>query len=80
LPGRWRAFSGPARRKTGIRDALVTGGVASSSLLRSLLQERKTKTRGCPELYFGEPAMSGDNAVGVALIGVRKYLEEKHGG
>lgn len=62
--------------KTGIREALVTGGVASSALLRQLLEERRAKTRGCPGLVFGRPEMSGDNAVGVALTGVRKYLKE----
>ena len=65
--------------KTGQRQALVTGGVASSALLRSLLEERRAKTRGCPELVFGKPEMSGDNAVGVALTGLKKYLEEEHG-
>ena len=62
---------------TGIREALVTGGVASSALLRRLLAERKEKTRGCPELVFGRPDMSGDNAVGVALIGAKKFSEER---
>ena len=62
--------------KTGLREALVTGGVASSALLRRLIAERSAKTRGCPALYFGRPEMSGDNAVGVALTGIRKLLEE----
>lgn len=62
--------------KTGIREALVTGGVASSELLRQLLEERRTKTRGCPAVVFGRPELSGDNAVGVALTGLRKYLSE----
>ena len=60
--------------KTGTGKALVTGGVASSTLLRRLLTERKQKTRGCPELFFGSPEMSGDNAVGTALIGIKQFL------
>ena len=59
-------------RETGITRALVTGGVASSPLLRRLLEERRQKTKGCPEMVFGKPERSGDNAVGVALIGVRR--------
>ncbi|MBQ1821278.1 MAG: O-sialoglycoprotein endopeptidase [Clostridia bacterium] len=43
---------------------LVCGGVASSSLLRSLLGKRFFG-----KLYFGKPELSKDNAVGVALIG-----------
>ena len=59
--------------RTGLREALVTGGVASSGLLRQLMEERREKTRGCPAIIFGKPEMSGDNAVGVALIGAHKY-------
>lgn len=62
--------------ETGFSKALVTGGVASSPLLRQLLVERRRKTKGCPELVFGKPELSGDNAVGVALIGVGKINGE----
>ncbi len=58
--------------KTGIDKALITGGVASSGLLRSMMEDRKKKLRGCPELIFGKPEHSGDNAVGVALIGAAR--------
>lgn len=60
--------------KTGIRHTLITGGVAASALLRQMLEERRKKTRNCPEIVFGKPEMSGDNAVGVALIGVRRLI------
>ena len=56
--------------KTGIRQALVTGGVASSSLFRTMLLNRLDGKRHAPETVFGQPEMSGDNAVGVALIGL----------
>ena len=60
--------------RTGIRNALITGGVAASSLLRQMLEERRKKARNCPELVFGKPEMSGDNAVGVALIGAKRLV------
>ena len=63
--------------RTGIRNALITGGVAASSLLRQMLEERRKKTRNCPELVFGKPEMSGDNAVGVALIGAKRLINSE---
>jgi N6-L-threonylcarbamoyladenine synthase len=60
--------------KAGVHSALITGGVAASALLRQMLEERRLKTKGCPELVFGRPEMSGDNAVGVALIGVQQFI------
>ena len=57
-------------RKTGLDKALVTGGVASSALFRQMLQLRAEGNRNAPEIVFGKPEMSGDNAVGVALIGL----------
>ena len=60
--------------KTGIGSALITGGVAASALLRKMLEERRKKARNCPELVFGKPEMSGDNAVGVALIGAKRFI------
>lgn len=65
------------KKETGLNTALITGGVASSTLLRQLLEERRKKTRNCPGLVFGKPEMSGDNAVGVALIGIRKYMSSE---
>ncbi|MBR0424600.1 MAG: O-sialoglycoprotein endopeptidase [Clostridia bacterium] len=49
----------------GSRPTLVCGGVASSSLLRSLLQSRYSG-----ELLFGRAELSADNAVGVAYYGL----------
>ena len=63
--------------KTGIRSALITGGVAASALLRQMLEERRKKVRNCPEIIFGRPEMSGDNAVGVALIGARYLMKNE---
>ncbi len=61
-------------RKTGHRTALVTGGVASSELFRTMLRRRAEGNRQAPEIIFGKPEMSGDNAVGVALIGLAALL------
>jgi len=46
--------------------------VASSGLLREMMAVRAGKTRGVPEMVFGDPEMCGDNAVGVALIGLKR--------
>ncbi|NLG24790.1 MAG: O-sialoglycoprotein endopeptidase [Clostridiales bacterium] len=62
-----------AARRTGAAQALLFGGVASSALLRALLAERLQKDGCRVRLIFGRPELSGDNAVGVALLG-----EEAH--
>ena len=65
---------------TGARDMLLAGGVASSLLLRKLLGERNEKRQAGLRLFFGRPEFSGDNAVGVALIGLNQLQKEKaHG-
>ena len=61
--------------KTGIRQVLIAGGVASSALFRRLVTERIRKSDRGLRVCFGRPEYSGDNAVGVALIGARKYWE-----
>ena len=62
-----------ASEQTGAKQALLAGGVASSTLLREMLLERAKKTRlGC-KLCFARPELSGDNAVGVALLGAKAY-------
>ena len=70
-----------AAEKTGVGDALIAGGVASSQLLRDMLLERNEKRRLGLRLYFGRPEFSGDNAVGAALIGLQRLIKEtSHGG
>ncbi len=64
-----------AARATGARQALLFGGVMSSLRLRSLCLTRREKRRIPLELYFGKPELSGDNAVGVALIGHERMEE-----
>lgn len=62
-------------RDTGIRQVLIAGGVASSQLFRQLVTERIHKKDKGFHVCFGRPEYSGDNAVGAALIGAKKYRE-----
>lgn len=62
-----------ACEQTGVKQALLAGGVASSTLLKKMLLER-TRKRGLHcKLCFAHPELSGDNAVGVALLGAEAY-------
>ena len=62
-------------KKTGLREVLVAGGVAASALLRNMLESRLSAIRNAPEAVFGKTEMSGDNAVGVAMIGLKQLSE-----
>ncbi|MBQ2990343.1 MAG: O-sialoglycoprotein endopeptidase [Clostridia bacterium] len=57
-----------ACEETSSRQALLAGGVASSMLLRELLLDRARRRRLNCRLCFARPELSGDNAVGVALL------------
>ena len=59
------------RQKAGTDRVLITGGVAASPLLRQMITDRCRKNGKAPKVIFGKPEMSGDNAVGVALIGMK---------
>lgn len=50
----------------GVRDFLFAGGVASSTLLRELLEARLKKSNA--RLHFSDPKLASDNAVGAALL------------
>lgn len=56
--------------KTGCRNLIFAGGVSSSTYIRSMLAESFDKDIN---FVFGSPELSGDNAVGVALIGMKNY-------
>lgn len=60
-------------RATGLKKALLMGGIASSVHFRRLLTERIRKSDRSFQVYFGRPEYSGDNAVGVALLGAEQY-------
>lgn len=55
--------------QTGVYDVLLAGGVASSELLKKLIPARLKRLKCGARLYWARPELSGDNAVGVALIG-----------
>ena len=61
---------------TGARQALLAGGVASSTLLRSMLNVRAKKRRLNCRLHYAHPELYGDNAVGVALLGAERYAAQ----
>ncbi len=66
-----------ASEQTGLRHALLAGGVASSRHLRALLLERAAKRRLPLKLCFARPELAGDNAVGVALLGLERWQKEE---
>ena len=66
-----------ACESTGVRQALLAGGVASSTHLRSILEKRARKRGLHCSLHFAKPELSGDNAVGVALLGAQAYYDRQ---
>ncbi len=57
----------------GLSQVILAGGVSSSLFLRGrlgrILDDLKRKKSGVrPEIYFGDPDLSSDNAVGTALL------------
>lgn len=54
------------------KEILIVGGVAANAYIKNRLVERlEHPAVGC-SLYFADPAYSGDNAFGVARIGLNK--------
>lgn len=68
-----------ASKQTGVCFTLLTGGVASSALLRRVLIQRIEKRERSIRVAFGQRELSGDNAVGIAAIGLEKYREWRAG-
>ena len=61
------------RKKTGLTQALIAGGVSASALFRQELIRRLEKHGNAVRPIFGDPELSGDNAVGVALIAADRF-------
>lgn len=61
-----------------VEEVLLAGGVASSSLFKKLLTAYMQKRAGKIQLYFADPQLAGDNAVGVAMIGRNKLCQQKN--
>jgi N6-L-threonylcarbamoyladenine synthase len=62
-----------AAAEHGISEILFTGGVAASAYLRKNLVLNGAKA------VFGEPKLSSDNAVGIALLGVDRLSRREAG-
>ena len=54
--------------KYGTAKFIFAGGVMSNSIIKERL--------ACADSYFSEPALSSDNAVGIALLAARAYFSE----
>jgi N6-L-threonylcarbamoyladenine synthase len=54
--------------KTGIKEVLLVGGVMANALIRQRLIDRLEHPAVGLKLYFANPRLSTDNAVGVALL------------
>ncbi|MBQ7487977.1 MAG: O-sialoglycoprotein endopeptidase [Clostridia bacterium] len=65
-----------AAEETGITDVLLAGGVASSALVRAGVEQRRIKKRQMLRIRFAKPELSGDNAVGIALLGADRFRLE----
>lgn len=63
--------------KSGVKDVLLVGGVASSNILRCRLTSRLNKINRDIRLYFADPSVSKDSAVGTALLGLKKYKRKR---
>ncbi|MGI5911712.1 MAG: peptidase M22 [Syntrophomonadaceae bacterium] len=59
--------------QSGIREVLLVGGVMANTLIRKRLINRLEHPAVGLKLYFAEPALSTDNAVGIAMLAA--YLD-----
>lgn len=55
-----------------LKKLLIVGGVASNNQIRSYLLD--TLFKDGLDIYFAEPTYCTDNAIGIAALGVSKYL------
>lgn len=62
-----------AIQETGIREVLIVGGVAANNFLRQRLRYRLEHPAVKARLYFADPRLSSDNAVGIALLAYDKW-------
>lgn len=57
--------------KYRISKVYMAGGVASSQTIRNILGSRASSVDY--QIFFGDPRLSGDNAVGIALLARKSY-------
>lgn len=63
-------------QQTGLKEALLVGGVVANQYIRQRLHKRLGHPAVGIKLYFAAPGFSGDNALGPALL-AREYLLKK---
>jgi len=63
--------------KHGIKDILLVGGVMANKIIRERLVERLEHPAVGIKLYFANPHLSTDNAVGIAMLAA--YQEQRGG-
>ncbi|ABR48655.1 O-sialoglycoprotein endopeptidase [Alkaliphilus metalliredigens QYMF] len=61
-----------AKFQSLIKTALVVGGVASNQQIRTLIEKELSSEN--IEVLFGQTQYCSDNAVGIAALGVKSYL------
>jgi len=62
--------------QTGLKEVLLVGGVSSSGLLRSKLELLLNRDNPGVHLFFADPSLSRDNAVGTAFLALRSFMKE----
>ena len=67
-----------AAEKSGLSEVLLVGGVMANKLIRQRLLDRLEHPAVGLKLYFAEPHLSTDNAVGIAMLAA--YLENNKSG
>lgn len=60
--------------KSGVKEVLLVGGVMANSLIRQRLRDRLEHPAAGLKLYFADPHLSTDNAVGIAMLAA--YLDQ----
>lgn len=60
---------------TTIRSILIVGGVAANGFIRSRLIKRLEHPAVAAKLFFAEPRACSDNAIGVGMIGIERFLK-----
>ena len=63
-------------RATGLCEVLASGGVASNSIIRGIMQDEVAGIIPRSSLYFAAPEHSRDNAVGVALLAWQTHIDD----
>lgn len=59
--------------RTGVRHVLLAGGVMANQIIKERLCQRLEHPAEAIRLYFAQPRLCSDNAVGVALLAARLH-------